>query len=78
MTIVLFGTGCDLCREIAVQIESLIPLLDEDIQFEKSMDLERMLQMGVKSTPSLVINGKVIVMRGSLTMDEIRDLCKHS
>lgn len=78
MTIVLFGTGCDLCREIAAQIESLIPSLDENIHFEKSMDLDRMLQMGVKSTPSLVINGKVIVIRGSLTMDEIRDLCKHS
>lgn len=74
MTIILFGTGCELCREIAANIESVIASLSEPITFEKTSDLGRMLSYGIHSTPSLVIDGEVVSVSKSLSTDDISEL----
>lgn len=71
MHILLFGTGCDSCRIIAENIEEAIRLCDHDVTFEKSSDLHLMLSHGVKSTPSVLLEGKIISVGGKLSVEEI-------
>ncbi len=76
--IILFGTGCDLCREIASRIETAIPLSGCDVRFEKSADLHRMLSCGVKSTPSLLLEGEIVSEPAEMGVEEITALIKSS
>lgn len=70
MKIILFGTGCDLCREIASNLETAIALCGVEAEFEKSSDLSRMLGYGIKSTPALVIDSQVVLVSAPLSVEE--------
>lgn len=74
MHIILFGTGCDSCRELARNIEEAINLCEHEVTFEKTSDLNRMLSYGIKSTPSVVVNEKVISVSKPLSIEEITAL----
>lgn len=74
MTIILFGTGCDLCREIAANVELAIERSGHDISFDKTADIERMLSCGIKSTPSLMINEEIVSISQPLSAEEITRL----
>lgn len=81
MHILLFGTGCDSCRAIAENIEEAIRLSHHDITFEKSSDVYHMLSYGVKSTPSVLLEGKIISVGQKLSVEEIinaLDTAAHS
>jgi len=71
MHIILFGTGCDSCMEMAHQIENAIKAANIPVEFEKSNDLHRMLSYGIKSTPAVVVNGKVVSVGKKLSTEEI-------
>lgn len=71
MNIILFGTGCDSCREIAHNIETAMAMVDHKITFEKTSDLHKMLSYGIKSTPSVVINDQIISVSEHLSLDDI-------
>ena len=71
MKIILFGTGCDLCREIADNIETAIGASAQNVDFEKTSDLVRMLSYGIQSTPSVVIDGRVVSVSKPLSVEEI-------
>jgi protein-disulfide isomerase len=71
MQIILFGTGCEMCREIAHNIETAITSMDKEIHFEKTSDLHRMLSYGIKSTPSVVINEKIVSVSTYLSIDDV-------
>lgn len=69
--ILLFGTGCDLCREIASNIDEAISRCGCNARFEKSSDLSLMLSMGILSTPSVVIDGVPVSVSVPLGVEEI-------
>lgn len=71
MQILLFGTGCDSCRALAERIEEAIRLCDYEIAFEKSSDLQRMLSYGIKSTPGIVLEGKILWIGEKPSVEEI-------
>lgn len=71
MRIILFGTGCDLCREIAENIETAIASAPYPVDFEKTTDLRRMLDYGIKSTPSVVIDDQVVSVSEPLDVQDI-------
>lgn len=78
MQIILFGTGCDLCREIAHNIETVIASLKEPVEFEKTSDLSRMLSYGIQSTPALVINGEVVSVSQPLSIAQIEHMINET
>lgn len=71
MKIILFGTGCELCREIAGNIEEAIKTVDFQVEFEKTSDISKMLSYGIKSTPSVVINNQIVSISKPLSSDEM-------
>lgn len=71
MKIILFGTGCDSCREIAKNIETAIKLANYEVEFEKTADIHEMLSYGIKSTPSVVIDSHVVSVSKHLDVEEI-------
>lgn len=74
MKIILFGTGCDSCREIAKNIETAIGSVDYEVEFEKTADITKMLSYGIKSTPSVVIDDQVVAVSKHLSIEEISAL----
>ncbi len=71
MKIILFGTGCNLCREIAANIETAIISSPCPVNFEKTSDLSRMLGYGIQSTPSVVMENQVVSVSKPLSVQEI-------
>ncbi|HZF70191.1 thioredoxin family protein [Sulfuricurvum sp.] len=76
MQIILFGTGCEMCREIAHNIETAIASQEYEINFEKTSDLHRMLSYGIKSTPSVVIDETVVSISTYLSIDDVLALIR--
>jgi len=74
MKIILFGTGCDSCREIAKNIETAIGSVDYEVEFEKTADIHEMLSYGIKSTPSVVIDGQIVSVSKHLDVEEISQI----
>jgi len=71
MHLLLFGTGCDSCRELAATIDEAIRRSNYHVTFEKTSDLHRMLSYGIQSTPSVVLEGNVISVGKKLSVDEV-------
>ena len=77
MKIILFGSSCELCRELAYKIEHVIMSKNLPTEFEKSNDIKYMLSYGIQSTPSIVINEQIASISKDLTYEEIETLIHH-
>lgn len=71
MHLLLFGTGCDSCRELAATIDEAIRRCEYTVTFEKTSDLHRMLSYGIQSTPSVVLEGQVLSVGKKLSLEEV-------
>jgi len=59
MFIQVLGTGCAKCTKLAVQAEEAAKKAGIDYTFEKVTDINKIVGMGVMTTPALVIDGKL-------------------
>lgn len=57
----IIGTGCPKCRLLQRHAEQAAKELGLDVRIEKVMDLEKIADMGVLTTPALAVDGKVKV-----------------
>lgn len=55
--IVLFTTGCPKCRVIESKLAS------KGVAFEKVDDIDRMEQAGVRSVPSMLVDGRLMAFK---------------
>ena len=59
MLIQVLGTGCAKCTKLAVQTEEAAKKAGIDYTLEKVTDINKIVGMGVMTTPALVIDGKL-------------------
>jgi small redox-active disulfide protein 2 len=60
-TIKVLGTGCANCRNLEIKVRSLVENLKLDARVEKEEDIMKIIAYGVRRTPALVIDEKVVL-----------------
>ncbi len=60
-TIKVLGTGCANCRNLESRVRSLVESLRLDAKVEKEEDIMKIIAYGVRRTPALVIDEKVVL-----------------
>jgi small redox-active disulfide protein 2 len=56
VNIKVIGTGCPTCKKLHESVVSAVKELDLDISVEYATDVQAMLDLGVMSSPILVVN----------------------
>jgi small redox-active disulfide protein 2 len=60
-TIKVLGTGCANCRNLEKMVRTTVENLKIDAKVEKEEDIMKIIAYGVRRTPALVIDDKVVL-----------------
>lgn len=61
MNIKVIGTGCEKCDALYKNVQTAIRELDLDAETEKVEDLIEIVKLGVMTSPSLMVDGKLAI-----------------
>ena len=67
----VLGTGCAKCKSTVTIIEQVASAKGVPVKLEKIEDMQQIVSYGVMSTPSVVIDGKVVHSGGIPTRDKV-------
>jgi small redox-active disulfide protein 2 len=68
----ILGIGCARCKEVEKRVYDTLSEMNVAANVEKVTDIKKFAQMGIISTPGLVINGKVKSSGKIPSKDEIK------
>ena len=60
-TIKVLGTGCANCRNLEKMVRATVENMKIDARVEKEEDIMKIIAYGVRRTPALVIDEKVVL-----------------
>ena len=61
MVIKVLGTGCEKCTQLYRNVQKAVEELGLDAEIQKVESLLELVQLGVMSTPSMMVDGKLVV-----------------
>ena len=70
------GSGCHKCLELEKRVKESLVKLSLKAEVEHVYDISRMMDLGVVSTPALIMNGKVILSGMVPTVEYLTNLIK--
>lgn len=78
MNIKIVGTGCDKCDRMYENVKKV--LLDNSLEaeVEKVEDLMEIVQLGIMSSPTLMIDDKVVISGKDASFTEVEDKILNS
>ena len=76
MQIKVIGTGCDKCDKLYGNTQEALTELGIEAQLEKVEDLLEIVKLGVMTSPSLMIDGKLVVSGPVVSKDKIKKLLR--
>ncbi len=74
MRIEICGLGCENCRRLESNARAAIKDLGISAEVIKIEDFEELVRRGIKFTPGLVVDGKIVSMGRLLTVDTIKEI----
>ena len=74
MEIKVLGTGCKKCSDLYDNVVKALAESGKEASVEKVEDIVSIMSFGVMSTPTLVIDGKVVVSGRVASIEEIEGL----
>lgn len=72
----VLGSGCPKCEMLLGLTKEVLIELNLDLEVDYVKDIERMIELGIMSTPALAINNQTVLSGYLPAKDEIRDLIK--
>lgn len=76
MNIKVIGTGCEKCDKLYANVQEAVNMMGCEAQVEKIEDLMEIIKLGVMTSPSLMIDGKLVVSGRIAKPAEILKLLK--
>ena len=73
-SIEVLGPGCTRCKETYRVVKHVVEQAGLGTEVVKNESLERMVALGVMSTPAIAIDGKVVLSGRIPKADEVRQL----
>lgn len=76
MNIKVIGTGCEKCDRLYANVQEALKITGSVAEVEKIEDLMEIVKLGVMTSPSLMIDGKLVVSGRIAKPDELVKLMK--
>lgn len=77
MTIKILGSGCPNCQKLEANAKKAVEELGlKDTQVEHIYDINKIVEMGVMSTPAIVIDGQIKASGRIPDVEEIKGWLK--
>jgi small redox-active disulfide protein 2 len=70
--ILILGTGCPKCKQLAANAEAAARELDIEYEIYKVTDINEILKFGIMMTPGLAVDGEVKAVGKVLSVGEIK------
>ena len=70
----IVGTGCKKCRQLYENALEAAAVVDKAVRVEYITDLSKIAEMGVMTTPALIIDGRVVSAGMMRSSDEIASM----
>jgi small redox-active disulfide protein 2 len=70
----VLGPGCTRCKETFRVVQHVVEQAKLDVKLVKEESMERMMALGLLSTPGIAIDGKVVVSGRIPKAEEVRRL----
>ncbi len=70
------GSGCRKCLELEKRVRDVVSTLGLKAEVEHIYDVSRIVDMGIISTPALLLDGKVILSGMLPTVDYLTSLIR--
>ena len=76
MKIKVLGGGCDDCDRFYENVLIALGELGADAEVERVEDLIEIVKLGVMSVPTLIIDGKIVLLGQHASAERIKELIK--
>jgi small redox-active disulfide protein 2 len=73
-SIQVLGSGCPTCKKLFALTQQAVTELDLKIEVEYITDIQKIIELGVMSSPVLTINGTVALVGQLPTNEKIKEL----
>lgn len=73
-SIQVFGSGCPTCKKLFELTQKAVTELDLKTEVEYITDIQKIIELGVMSSPVLTINGKVSLIGQLPNLDKIKEI----
>lgn len=60
-SIQVLGSGCPTCKQLFETTKKIAAELKTDLEVEYITDITKMIEMGIMSSPALVVDGKIVL-----------------
>ena len=77
MNIKVIGTGCEKCDKLYNNVKEVLEETGIQAEVEKIEDLMEIVKLGVMTSPSLIIDGKLVVSGRVAKKDEIGEFFRE-
>jgi small redox-active disulfide protein 2 len=74
MTIQILGSGCPTCQKLFELTKQAVNELNLGVEVEYINDIEKMMAMGVMSSPVLAVNNKAVIAGQLPSLEKIKEL----
>lgn len=78
ISIQVLGSGCPTCKKLFELTQKAITELDLKTEAEYITDIQKIIELGVMSSPVLTINGKVALVGQLPSINKIKELITSS
>lgn len=76
MQIQVLGSGCPTCKKLFELTKQVVEELDLKIEVEYITDIQKIVEMGIMSSPVLAINGKPAISGFLPDVEKIKEAIK--
>lgn len=77
MKLQIYGSGCSKCKLLTANAETAANTLGMQYDVEKITDVNAIIDAGVMRTPTLAIDGKIVVEGSVLSAAELEKLLRQ-
>jgi small redox-active disulfide protein 2 len=78
MKIQVLGSGCPTCKKLYELTKEAVAEMNLDTEVEYIADIQKIIEMGVMSSPVLAIDGKPIFSGSLLNIEKIKEVIKQN
>ena len=74
----VLGSGCPSCKKLFELTKQAVNELSVNTEVEYVTDIQKIIELGVMSSPVLTINGKVVLVGQLPGLDKIKEIISAS
>lgn len=78
MKIEVLGSGCPTCKKLFELTKQAVEQLELNEKVEYITDVQKMIEMGVMSSPVLAIDGRPVMVGAVPSIEKIKEIIKDN